>query len=48
MDDYTQTAPALGALLNTLFAIFLISGLACEVYGVFDTVCTRVNEPARR
>lgn len=48
MDDFTQTAPALGALLQTLFTVFLISGVACELYGLVDTVCLCGNKSATR
>ena len=39
VDAFLQARPALDGLLKTLFAMFLISGVACEIYVHYVPVC---------
>ena len=47
MDDFTQAAPAVEASLKILFAMFLISGMACEICGLIETVRVRAGNYGR-
>ncbi len=38
IDTSLQTRPAIDGLLKTLCVIFLLSGLACEIYVLFRPV----------
>ena len=43
MDNFTQTAPAVEISLDILFAMFLMSGIACEMYGLLTTAWVRLR-----
>ena len=39
VDEFLEARPAIDGLLRSLFTMFLISGLACEVYVNYGPVC---------
>ena len=43
MDGIGEIRLAIDGLLKTVFGMFLLSGLACEVYVLFHPVCIRIT-----